>query len=59
MDKDYRIVRVIKSPERVIWRVFAHDDSFVEPISQHETRAEAQRAVERYRANDKRRRSVP
>jgi hypothetical protein len=58
MDEDYRIVRVEKSPERVIWRVFAWDDLFVEPISQHETRAEAQRVVERYRANDRRRRSV-
>jgi hypothetical protein len=58
MKTDYRIVKVEKSPERVIWRVFAYDDSFTEPVSQHETRAEAQRAVERYRANDRRRRSV-
>jgi hypothetical protein len=55
MKTDYRIVKVEKSPERVIWRVFAYDDSFTEP---NDSRAEAQRAVERYRANDRRRRSV-
>jgi hypothetical protein len=59
VDKDYRIVKVEKSPDLNVWRVFAWDDCFVEPISQHETFAEATRAVERYRDNDRRRRSAP